>query len=289
MGHDAKLGHHVIYTADPDSFELKFIADIGGDMHVDMLGTSSAYDCDSKQVYVSIAYNNSTPRPAIKMVAVSIASGAVVQMRSELTMAGMVYDSKSKRVYGTRVESVETGAEVSPWMGAVLVRGTKGITPRSTIELGATLFHRFLSYFDATNLQNASLVDVAQYHLTAGVGDLHTLDRVNRVHYTLMLDNPPFSPPYKHSDYCEKHGNQCPTGSTCCRAPTSKVDYGICYAVPTCARMPPSVNPLNVSNFLVGVSIDTGTLVSKVPVCSMEPSAGTVDAPCPWSVESAFA
>jgi hypothetical protein len=288
MGHDpAHSYHHAIYTADPETFKLTYVADVGGDMHVDMLGGSTTYDCDSKQVYVAIAYNNSTPRPAIKMVAVSLTTGAIVKMDPGLMLAGMAYDSQSKRVYGTRVASAETGEAVSPWVGAALSRGPTGVRARSTLRAGAT-YHRFLAYFDATNL-SAPVVTVKQYNLTGAVGDLHTLDRTNRVHYSLLLGNPPPEKPWTQTDYCSKHGHACPTGSSCCRDPKATTDYGICYAVPTCSKMPPSGNPLNVSNFIYGVSIDTGKEVTKVPVCSIIPSAATVDAQCPWSIESALA
>ena len=35
------------------------------------------------------------------------------------------------------------------------------------------------------------------------------------------------------------------------------------------------------------VSIGTGSVVTKTPICSLEPSQQTVPVPCPWSVEYA--
>ncbi|MEC7113550.1 MAG: hypothetical protein VXW79_01180, partial [Bacteroidota bacterium] len=67
MGHDpSKGGHHCVYTLDPDTFEPTFVANLGGDMHVDLLGASTTYDYDAKVVYVNTAYNDTTPIPATK-------------------------------------------------------------------------------------------------------------------------------------------------------------------------------------------------------------------------------
>ena len=65
--------------------------------------------------------------------------------------------------------------------------------------------------------------------------------------------------------------------------------YGYCFAVSSCDEIPSSGgDPYKVKDYLVGMSLDTGKVVSETPICSLEPSKNaTVDAPCPWSVEVA--
>ena len=70
--------------------------------------------------------------------------------------------------------------------------------------------------------------------------------------------------------------------------PALHVRYGYCYAVSSCDKIPSSGgDPYKVKDFLVGMSIETGKVVSQTPICSLEPSNATVNAPCPWSVEAA--
>ena len=143
MGHDpTRGGHHAIYTLDPDTFKPTFVADIGGDMHFDMLGASTTYDHDEKTVYVITSYNGTNPSslkanvkgpppPApkinISFSAIELTTGKVTNLTKDLIMGGFVYDSKTKRVYGTHVtqsngESVDA-RDAAVWRGR---NGKKG-------------------------------------------------------------------------------------------------------------------------------------------------------------------
>ena len=47
------------------------MADVGGDLHSDLLGASTGYDSVKKVAYVAISYNNSgAAKPALKFAAV---------------------------------------------------------------------------------------------------------------------------------------------------------------------------------------------------------------------------
>ena len=96
----------------------------------------------------------------------------------------------------------------------------------------------------------------------------------------------------RYTDYCAAVQKEpCPTGaSCCCESPcAAKGAAGYCFAVSNCSKVPPAGDPFKVAAFLYGVHLDTGALVRKVPLCSLEPSNATVDQACPWSVESAGA
>ena len=303
MGHDpTHAGHHAIYKVDPTTFNTTFVADVGGDMHSDLLGCSTGYDYTEKVAYVSIAYNDSSPKPAVKFAAVSITTGKVDVLDKSLMMAGLAFDGQTNRVYGTSVTVAATGEAVSPWVnGVVAYRGRRGADGRrhgtmpsydgtGVIRGGGTNgYTRSLAYFATKS--PTSLTTVAPLALTGAVGDLHTLDVSARVHYTLLLGLPNMSNPYLPTDFCSAHNEPCPTGASCCCEPpcTDAAKYGYCYAVEDCGKIPPDGDPLKVDAFLYGVHLDTGKLASKTPICSLEPSNATVNQPCPWSVESAGA
>jgi len=292
MGHDpSRGGHHCLYTLDPDTFKPKFVADVGGDMHVDMLGGSTTYDHDAKVAYVATAYNDSTPVPALKFNAVHLTTGKVEVLDKGLLMAGLAYDSKTKRVYGTAVASAAAQtstpeAAAALWGGATAARWRRPgkACPTRTGDVSLT---RSLAYFDAAT--RAGLVTVAELPLTMSIGDVHTIDPTARVHYTLLAGKLNASA-YEPTDYCSKHGNPCAAGASCCCEPpcTDAQKYGFCYAVDDCSKIP-SGDPLAVPDFLIGVGLDSGEVVTKVPVCSMEPGPKTNPNVCPWSVEAAAA
>ena len=110
MGHDkSRGGHHCVYKGDADTLKFTFVADVGGDMHSDVLGGSTTFDYDAKVAYVVISYNDSTPTPAIKFSAVHL-SGTVDDLDTSLQMASMAYDSHTKRIYGTVVSKTSASA-----------------------------------------------------------------------------------------------------------------------------------------------------------------------------------
>ena len=270
MGHDpTRSMHHTVYTADPDSFNFTFVADLGGDIHVDLMGATTALDYDAKNVYLAWAYNDSaTKKPAVELAAVSLASGTVTKLPNALFMAGYAYDSRTRRIYGTQ------------WEGG----------------------QRSLAYFDVAS-PSKGLTAVAPLGLSGAVGDLHALDTTARVHYSLLLDKPKATKPYTPTTYCSDHGEPCASGSTCCCEPPPPPEpaqtigtalhddgacaYAYCYAVANCSKIPSGADPLKVKAYIVGVSIDDGSQVVKTPLCSLEPSPATVPAACPWSIEVA--
>jgi hypothetical protein len=258
MGHDAtRSGHHSIYTCDPATFALTFLADIGGTLNSDLLGAAFAYDHDARELYVSRAYNDSG-YPSTKFDAVSLATGHIAPLNTSLQMAGLVYDSQTRRMYGTHAKP-----------------GSKGAV-------------RMLAYFE-TSTRDA-LTHVASLPLNVGIGNIHAFDRRARVHYTLLAGNPPKCPKYVHTDFCADHGEPCAAGTSCCCEPpcTDKAKYGVCYTVASCDQIPtPGGDPYKVPSYLVGMSLATGHVVRQTPICSEEPSNATVNAPCPWSVEAA--
>ena len=62
---------------------------------------------------------------------------------------------------------------------------------------------------------------------------------------------------------------------------------GYCFSVPSCDKVPAGGNPLNVTSFLVGVSLDDAAPVAQLPLCSMLPSAATNPNHCPWNIQVA--
>ena len=295
MGHDpTRGGHHAIYTLDPDTFKPTFVADIGGDMHFDMLGASTTYDHDEKTVYVITSYNGTNPSslkanvkgpppPApkvnISFSAIELTTGKVTNLTKDLIMGGFVYDSKTKRVYGTHV--TQSNGESVDARDAAVWRGRNG----KKTALNPNGLTRKLAYFETK--KRDQLHSVTPLDLSMAVGDVHFFDKANRVHYTLLLGKGNSSNPYTHTDYCSKHGNECPTGSACCKDPQSKIDYGYCYSVDDCSKIPAGGDPLKVPAYAVGVNLDSGTAVVSAPLCSLEPGPTTSPNRCPWSIEAA--
>ncbi len=295
VGHDPTHdGHHTVYKMDPESFAMTFVADLGGDMHTDLLGGSTAYDHDQKVLYVPSAFNDSTPQPAIKYSAVHLTSGTVESVDLSLLMAGTAYDSQTKRVFGTKVYS----AEGEPLLPSAAVVPRERWAPSGRRTLGAPrAAARTLSYFETATREH--LVSVAALPLLTAVGDVHAVDRAARVHYTLLLGEPE-GKPFLPTDYCAKVGEPCESGSSCCcdsSAPAAAVGAlpmapptcahadGYCFSVQNCSEVPPSGDPLAVPAYIVGVHLDDGTATVETPLCSMEPSKTTVPAFCPWSIE----
>lgn len=88
MGHDPKRsGVHSIYTCDPTTFGLTYVATIGGDMKTDLLGAAFAYDHDAKDVYVSYAGEDAKGFPYSKFVAVSLVTKQVQPLNHSLMSA----------------------------------------------------------------------------------------------------------------------------------------------------------------------------------------------------------
>ena len=195
MGHDAKrAGRHSIYKCDPTTFALTFVADIGGEMDLDLLGEAFTYDHDAHDLYVSLVYNVSG-FPSTKFLAVSLEDGTVRTLPKALTMSGIAYDSHTRRIYGNHV---------GPHMHV------KNLT---------------LAYFETST--HDALTFVASYPMYVSIGNIHTFDPTNRVHYALLSANPPTAPPYVHTDFCSAHKEPCPSGSSCCCEPpcTDKERY----------------------------------------------------------------
>lgn len=187
MGHDAaRAGHHSIFTLDPTTFALTFVADLGGDLTNDLLGAAFTYDHDADDLYVSLAYNNSG-LPASKLLAVSLKDGTVQIIPRSLRMDGMAYDSQTRRIYGTHVG------------------------PHGNVK------NLMLAYFNTAKRDALSFV--ASFPMYVGIGNIHTFDRTNRVLYTLLSANPPKGDPYVHTDFCADHKEPCPSGSSCCCEP----------------------------------------------------------------------
>jgi len=307
MGHDpSRGGHHCVYTAEPESFKLTFVADVGGDMHTDLLGGSTVFDHDAEIFYAPIAFNDTTTgKPKIKYVAVNVESGEVIELDDNMLMAGCSYDSATRRVYGTTVHESATGkvipqlhASAAPQPPSATKRRATSIADRVHTRWGAS-YKRLLSYFETATREK--IIDVAPLPLTGAVGDVHAIDTSRRIHYTLLMGDADLKP-YLPTDYCDKIGEPCASGSSCCcdsgappdatlgidSPPTSCANpSGYCFAASDCSQIPPGGDPLDVAAYLVGVALDDGTLVSQAPLCSLEPSNHTVPEPCPWSIESA--
>ena len=294
MGHDpTRGGHHAVYTADPQTFALSFVADLGGDNRTDLFFTSSAYDHDAKMYYVGVAFNSSiTHKPTSRFDAVHIPTGQVEQVNTTLMMSSLVYDSPTKRIYGTHVQRSRNGAQrggpkwegLPPWEARVAAPYMSA--PMASED--AAQYRRSLAFFDTA--RRTAITDVAPLELTTQVGQMHAFDRAMRVHYPILLGKlpPNASLPYEHTDFCADHNEACPTGSSCCCEPPcrDKERYGYCYAVDSCAEVPPPGDPLHVPAYIYGVHLDSGARACKTKLCSLEPSAATVPAQCPWSLEA---
>ena len=63
--------------------------------------------------------------------------------------------------------------------------------------------------------------DVGPLALSMAVGDVHTIDPVARLHYTLLLGKDNSSKPFTPTSWCEDHGSKCAAGSSCCCEPPS--------------------------------------------------------------------
>ena len=141
----SSTGHHAVYTLDPTSYQPTFVADLGGSMKADGMGTTTTYDYDEKVVYlVTAVMNNSAtpPAPYFKHSAVSITDGSVTNLPISLIMQGAAYDSKTKRVYGTAVAAGPGGG--GAWAARVDPR-----TKRAPLGGGGKAERR-LSYFETS-------------------------------------------------------------------------------------------------------------------------------------------
>ena len=241
MGHDASRGgSHCVHAADAASLEFKFVADIGGDMHTDLLSASTAYDHDARVAYVAIAYNDSSPHAAVRFAAVSLDSGAVANVSTSLIMSGLAYDGHTKRLYGTVVKAANgTSFTMRTLVAAAAARRAAARSgarahgaPHSAGALAATraaagvlglpggpTIARRLAYFETANPSNEPIEVGSPLPLTGAVGDVHTFDAASRVHYTLLMGKLPPAPPYAPTDFCKAHGEACPAGSSCCCPP----------------------------------------------------------------------
>lgn len=184
----------IILKCDPTTFALTFVADIGGEMDLDLLGEAFTYDYDAHDLYVSLVYNVSG-FPSTKFLAVSLEDGTVRTLPKALAMSGIAYDSHTRRIYGNHV---------GPH------KHVKNLT---------------LAYFETS--KHDALTFVASYPMYVSIGNIHTFDPTNRVHYALLSANPPTAPPYVHTDFCSAHKEPCPSGSSCCCEPpcTDKERY----------------------------------------------------------------
>ena len=163
MGHDPKRGHHSIFTVDPRTFSLTFVADVGGDARADVLVSTTAYDSHARTVYVKLAYYDTKARgEEVKFVAVSLSTGRVITLDwRHLAMDTISYDITTKRIYGTIVTR-----------------------PAPTKRI------RSLAYFDTGSLSSPPTV-VATLEFADLVGELHAFDGHTRTLYLLLL-----------TDYC---------------------------------------------------------------------------------------
>ena len=295
MGTTAARSGHPRCTRSTRPRTADLVADLGGSMKADGMGTTTTYDYDEKVVYlVTAVMNNSAtpPAPYFKHSAVSIKDGSVDDLPTP-HHAGRGVRLEDERVYGTAVAAGPGGG------GAWAAR----VDPRTKrAPLGGGKAERRLSYFETSTRDK--LVSVGdKYSLTMSIGDLHAFDASRRVHYTLLMDNVNATP-YRPTDYCKAHGAPCATNSSCCCGPTAAAPpaaaiaghaaacadpYGYCFAVDDCSQMiAGGADPLAVAAYLYGVELETGKLFGKkVPLCSMEPGPKTNPQQCPWSIELA--
>ena len=293
MGHDPTRGNqHCVYTADPVNFKLTAVADLGGTMTTDLLGGSTAYDHDKKVWYGMTAVNGNSsapkPQPEVLFQAVELQTGKVTNLSSSLMMAGLAYDSQTHRIYGTIVAESATGKALPPSSAVVAAHAAPrgvytGVSRERAAAAAAGGIVRSLAYFDAE--KRDKIVTVKALSLAGTIGDVHTIDASKRIHYTLLIGKGTPGTPYVASDFCSKHHETCPSGSSCCTLQNSTTG-GYCFAAPSCSSIPPEGgDPLAAPAYILGVRLDDGTEVTKTPICSLEPSAKTVNASCPWSIE----
>ena len=213
MGHDQKRGgHHAVYTMDPDSFKPTFVADLGGDMHSDLLGGSTAYDSDARVAYVMTAVTDATTgQPKIEFTAVDLATGGTTSLPDAVQMAGFAYDSKTKRVYGTTV--LDSSGAATAW--SVEPR-TRRLVPK---KAGANGIKRQLAYFSTASRDKLTLVGEPM-SLVMGIGDLHVVDLEARVHYSLLMGTINAST-FQPTTFCKDKGEMCAAGTSCCCDPTA--------------------------------------------------------------------
>lgn len=292
MGHDpSRDEHHCVYKVDPINFNLTFVADLFGDITVDVLGGSTSYDYDNKVWYGMTAVNTNTsapkPVPEVLFQAVAIETGKVTNLSKSISMAGLAYDSQTRRMYGTIVMQTDTGLPLPPSSAAVSIRPRKAAAREHatavTAMVPANAFTRSLAYFETD--KRDKLVAIKALSLCGAVGDIHTLDTSKRIHYSLLMGAPKPGTPYVPTDFCATHKEPCAMGSSCCMLQGS-TSGGYCFAKSNCSQIPAEgADPLAVPAYIVGVSIDDGSEVSRTAICSLEPSNKTVDAQCPWSIE----
>lgn len=296
MGHDkARGGKHAVYRGDPETFTFAWVADLGGDMHTDIMGCYTAYDHDAKALYVAVAHNDtSTGKPVSVFNAVDIRTGAARALDSALLMASMAYDGKTRRVYGTTVALKGEGRATSTADErlAALWAGSAKEAPLA----GSVDYVRSLAYFPTARPAQLTTVSVVGTNVGSW-GNLHTFDGEARVLHLLLSGHVDIAT-FVHTSYCEASHEPCPKGASCCCDPLKKDapeggcgpagaadGYGICYAVDECSKVRDSDDPFSVPVSVVSVALEGGKQLAKVPVCAALPSNATVDAACPWSIE----
>jgi len=107
-----KIGMHVILTADPArGYNCTYVATLGGEITVDGMGISSAYDHDQKVFYTGIGKKDGYQSTGAAYFAVDMAyppasttGSRVHQLDDSLMMSHLSYDSATQRVYGTAVQ-----------------------------------------------------------------------------------------------------------------------------------------------------------------------------------------
>ena len=178
MGHQPSRGnHHCVYTADPVNFKLAFVADLYGEITLDVMGGSTGYDHDKKVWYgvTAVNANSSAPKPVPKILfqAVELETGQVTNLSSSLMMAGLAYDSQTHRMYGTAVSQSDTGRHVTPSTAAVVTRTVPhsvrnaAARERAAAQAGNG-FTRSLAYFETETRDK--LVTVKALSLTSAIG-----------------------------------------------------------------------------------------------------------------------
>jgi hypothetical protein len=179
MGHDPTRGdHHCVYTVDPVTFKLTFVADLLGSIHLDLLGGSTGYDHDNKVAYVVTAVNKNAsapkPVPEILFQAVELGTGKVTNVSSSLMMSGLAYDSQTHRMYGTVVTEATTGKLLPPSVGHIPSRTpprgvyTGAVRERAAVKASDGTYVRSLAYFETE--KRDKVVPVKALSLTGSIG-----------------------------------------------------------------------------------------------------------------------
>jgi hypothetical protein len=280
MGHESTgSGQHALYTADPVHFKPTFVASLGGSLSADLLGAPSAYDYDERVVYVQTCpFCNDTVCPIV-FAAVELGTGKVSNLTAPAisgdTLQGLVYDSRTKRVYGSIVNDA-SGRSV-----AVTQRSPRARSQRVRGALGVDLV-RTLVYFETA--KRDVLVPVRNFSLSILSADNVALDSASRIFYSLF-GGEDHETPYVPTDYCARSSEACAAGSSCCRLQNSSSESGYCFSVDDCSQIPPATRT-DWNNYLVGVRLDDGVQVSRVSLCS-DPGAAGLDCPSNFAMAAA--